>query len=115
MHYKRSVQVSEVLKREISEIITNSLQDPRIGFVTITEVTLSDDLRYAKVYLSILGSPESEKETLKGLKSARGYIRKLIGEHLGLRYTPEISFHLDRSITDGAHIDELLKEIRESE
>jgi ribosome-binding factor A len=112
---KRSSRVGDLLQREISEIILRELQDPRIGFVTVTGVAMSDDLKYAKVYISVMGSSEMTERTFVGLNSARRYIQTCIGKRVKLRYIPEISFHLDSSISYGAHIDKLLRDLHTQE
>jgi ribosome-binding factor A len=112
MHpYKRSERLGEVLLAEISAVIARDLKDPRIGFVTLTGVEMSDDLRYAKVFASIIGSPAEKARTLQGLSSATGYIRRHLGRALRLRYTPEITFLLDESLEHGANIAQLLRQL----
>ena len=88
------------MKQEISQIILQELKDPRIGFVTVTKVEMTGDLREAKIFVSIMGKDEALKDTLQGLKSSLGFIR--------LRFTPEISFALDDSLAYSSHIQELL-------
>ena len=109
---KRSTRVGDLLQQEISRIIIQELKDPRLGFVTVTGVSLSDDLRNAKVFVSVLGSPEEIKQTFDGLKSATGFMRNCIGKRVKLRYVPELSFWLDESGSYGAHIEELLRDIK---
>jgi ribosome-binding factor A len=112
MHpYKRSERLGELILAEISEVIARDIKDPRIGFVTLTRVDLSDDLRYAKVFASIIGSPPEKVRTLQGLSSATGYIRRHLGRALHLRYTPEITFRLDESLEHGAKIAQLLRQL----
>lgn len=111
MPFKRSSQVGQQMKRELSEIIAGQLKDPRLGFVTVTDVELADDLRFAKVFISILGDPDKQKETMKGLKSAKGYIRRELGQRLQLRNCPDFDFRIDGSIAEGDKIDRLLNQI----
>lgn len=112
MHpYKRSERLGELILAEISELITRDIKDPRIGFVTFTRVELSDDLRYAKVFVSSLESEQEKARTLQGLSSATGYIRRHIGRALHLRYTPEITFLSDTSLEHGAKIAQLLRQL----
>ena len=111
MHFKRSSQVAEVIKREMSDIIANQIKDPRLGFVTVTGVELSDDLRYAKIFVSIFGEEDKKRETLDGLHSAKGFIRREIGTRLRLRYCPDFDFKIDESIAYGDKIDRLLNQI----
>ncbi len=89
----------KLLKRNISHIIYRRTKDPRIGFVTVTRITLSDDLHNAKVYISILGSKEEQDRSLKGLYSATKFIRTELAHELkGYRFTPSISFHFDQEL-----------------
>jgi len=95
----------------VSELLVKGLKDPRIGFVTITGVKLTDDLHLATVYFSVIGSDEEKKATEQGLNSARGYIRKELGKNLRMRYIPDIVFRYDVSVEYGSRIESLLKEI----
>ena len=90
----RADRVQRQLKKEISRILQEELKDPRIGFVTVTRIELTGDLRHAKVYFSILGDEENQKSGEEGIQRAAGYIRKLIGQRIPLRYVPELSFRL---------------------
>ena len=96
------------MKQEISQIILQELKDPRIGFVTVTKVEMTGDLREATIFVSIMGKDEALKDTLQGLKSSLGFIRREIGKRIRLRFTPEISFALDDSLAYSSHIQELL-------
>lgn len=109
---KRATRVADLLQKEISTIILNELRDPRIGFVTVTGVSVSDDLKHAKVYISVMGTAQEIEKTFRGLDSARGYIQNCIGRRIKLRYTPEISFRPDTSVSYGSHIDELLRNLK---
>jgi ribosome-binding factor A len=112
MHpYKRSERLGELILAEISDLIARDIKDPRIGFVTFTRVEMSDDLRYAKVFASILGTEQEKVRTLQGLSSATGYIRRHLGRTLHLRYTPEITFLVDTSLEHGAKIAQLLRQL----
>jgi ribosome-binding factor A len=112
MHpYKRSERLGELILAEISALIARDIKDPRIGFVTFTRVEMSDDLRYAKVFASILGTEQEKVRTLQGLSSATGYIRRHLGRTLHLRYTPEITFLIDASLEHGAKIAQLLRQL----
>ncbi len=115
MSEQRSERVAEAIRKEISEIIHKELKDPRIGFITITRVQVTDDLRVACVYFSILGTQEDKKKTLEGLKSAAGFLRGQIGQRLRLRFTPELRFKFDRSIEYSAHIAEVLEKLKREE
>jgi ribosome-binding factor A len=111
--YKRSVRVGDQMKQEIADILMKKIKDPRIGFVTVTDVDLSDDLRNAKVFVSIYGG--NKEETFKGLKSAAPFIRSELGRRMTMRCVPEILFRFDSTVEQGAHIMELLHEIEEKQ
>jgi ribosome-binding factor A len=107
-------RVNEDIQRELS-ILLRKVKDPRLqGMLSITGVNTTKDLRYAKVYISALRSDE-EKEILKGLRSASGFLRRELGAALDLRYTPELVFELDKSIEHGAKISKLLTELETKE
>lgn len=86
----RATRVGEQMKKELSDIIGRKLKDPRIGFVTVTDVRVTGDLQQAKVYISVLGDDEQRENTLKALEKAKGFIRSEIGQRIRLRKTPEI-------------------------
>ncbi len=114
----RIVRISEEVKREISNIIRNELKDPRLpDMVSIVSCNVTKDLRYAKVFISVLGADEEKKNAINALKSAAGFIRRELGHRVQLRYTPEIHFELDTSIEHGIYINKLLddakKELRD--
>lgn len=98
-------------EKELGDIISRKIKDPRVGFVTVTDVQVSRDLQIATVYISVLGDEEQKENTLKGLAKAKGFIRSEIGQRIRLRKTPEISFEFDESIGYGHRIDTLLHEI----
>lgn len=107
----RISRISEEIKREISNIIQYELKDPRLPqLVSITSVETTKDLRFSKVYVSILGSEEEKKNAMEALKSAAGYIRREIGQRIQIRYTPEIIFELDNSIERGIYLSKLIDE-----
>lgn len=109
--YKRSDRVGDQMLREIADILMRKIKDPRIGFVTVTDVELSHDLRNAKVFVSVLGG--NKEETFKGLKSASAFIRSELGARMSMRCVPELLFRLDSTAEQGAHIMELLHEIEQ--
>ena len=111
----RVEKVQELMKQEISQIILQELKDPRIGFVTVTSVECTGDLREAKVYVSLMGSEAQVKACWMGLNSSLGFIRREIGKRIRLRVTPELSFALDKSLDYSAHIQELLLKIKAEE
>ena len=106
----RADQVGEQVREEIMSIIRRDLKDPRIGFVSITAVRMSPDLRQARVRVSVLGSADEQKESIRGLVSAKGLIRHELGRRLqNLKFSPELRFELDASIEYSVHISELLR------
>ncbi len=108
---RRVERVAEAIKEAVSLIIQRDVKDPRIGFLTVTGVELSGDLRYAKIFISVYGGRKEKAKSLKGLQSATRFIRGEIGRKVKLRYTPEIVFKWDESIEKGAHINDLLHQI----
>lgn len=115
MAKNRIDKINDQLMREISGVI-RELKDSRIPLMTsVIKVNAASDLRYAKVYVSVMGDEETKKEALKGLKSAAGYIRRAVASRMEIRYTPELSFELDNSIEYGANINKILKSIAEEE
>ena len=114
MSFKRTDRINEEVKKELSSII-RELKDPRIPMMTsVVSVHVTNDLRYAKAYISIMGTDEEKKECIKGLKAAAGYIRREIGNRIKLRCVPEFSFEIDTTIEYGAHINKLLHDIGEN-
>ena len=109
----RRDKVAEAIKKEVSLIIHDELKDPRLGFVTITGVELSQDLRYAKICFSVLGKEDDHKKTKLALDSALGFIRRLIAQRIRLMFVPEIVFKEDRSSEYSVRIEEVLNEIKE--
>lgn len=107
----RTNRISEEMKKELSSIIQYEIKDPRLPqLVSITSVNVTKDLRYAKVYISVMGSDEDKKNALIALKSASGFIRREIGRRMLIRYTPQINFELDNSIENGVYINKLIDE-----
>jgi len=113
--YKRAERVGDLIKKEISQIIQYELKDPGIGFVTITAVELSSDLKHAKIFYSVLGDEKAKQESSSALKRACGFIQHEVGRRLRLRYTPEILFLFDSSVEYGAHIETLIQQIHKSQ
>jgi ribosome-binding factor A len=112
MQGKRLERVNQLIKEEISMLLQRELKDPRLGFVTVTEVDVAPDLRHAKVYVSVLGREEQWASSFRALESARGFVWNWLRRHLDLRVTPEIAFRPDRSMEHAAHIQALLAELR---
>ena len=114
MASNRINRINDEIQRELAAQLRN-LKDPRVsGMVSITRVDTTNDLRYARVYVSVLNK-DQEKDVLKGLKSASGFLRRELGHALQLRYTPELQFIGDDSIQHGAHILELLRKEEEKD
>ncbi len=107
----RIEKLQELIKQEMSKMLLTDLKDPRIGFVTVTDVEMTGDLREAKIYVSVMGGAEQVKSSLEGLNSALGFVRREIGQRVRLRFTPEISFALDTSLDYGDHIQKLLLQV----
>lgn len=107
----RSDRVGDLLKEELSELILREVKDPRVGFVTITGVQVSGDLRHARVYVVTHEAGEEQERTLEGLQSARGYLRGALGRRLHLKYIPDLSFNIDETLEQGFRINEILKSL----
>ena len=110
--YNRIDRISEEVKKELSFVIRD-LKDPRLktNMVSVVNVSVTKDLRFAKAYISVLGDEGAKKGAIDALKGAAGFIRKEIGHRIDLRYTPEFNFVLDDSIEYGSHISEVLKNL----
>jgi ribosome-binding factor A len=106
----RMRRVNEALRETLSARIAGSLKDPRVGFVTVTAVDTSPDLRHASVYVSVLGSAQEREDTLAGLDSARGYLQAAIASELRMKRTPTLRFRHDDSVDRGFRIAKLLEE-----
>lgn len=104
-------RVSEQIKKELSQIMQAELKDPRVGFITVTGVDVTNDLSLAKVFLSVLGTEQQKEESLKAIAKATGFIRSELGKRVRLRVTPELQFQFDSSIEYGSRIDELLNQL----
>lgn len=110
MPSRRVERLSESVKQEVSKIILYELKDPRISFITVTNVELASDLKRAKVYISVLGDALTQRKTLQALEHARGFIQAKVGAHLQIRYTPLLTFYLDESLKKSQHISNLIDE-----
>ena len=113
MPSRRQRKVAELLHKEISQLIQFQTRDPRLEFVTVTDVEVSPDLRQARVYVTTFSDEAKAQDTLAGLVSASGYFRHKLSQSLSLRYIPELTFKLDTSLEHGLHIDELLDSLKE--
>ena len=103
-------RVDEAVRAVLSDAISSALQDPRIGFVTVTAVKTSPDLRHARVYVSVLGDESERAASLSGLRSAHGFLQRQVADELSLKHTPTLTFVYDESIDRGMRISELLDE-----
>lgn len=108
-------RVAEQMKKELGDIIGQRLKDPRIGFVTVTDVEVTGDLQQATIYISVLGKDSEKEASLEGLKKAKGFIRSEIGKRIRLRKTPKIDFAFDESVAYGNRIESLLRDVKEDE
>jgi ribosome-binding factor A len=112
MQAKRLERVNQLMKEEISRLVQRELKDPRLGFVTVTEVDTTADLKQAKVFVSVLGDDEQWVKSFKALESARGFIWAWLRRHLDLRVTPDLSFRPDHSMEHAARMQTLLAGLR---
>ena len=103
-------RVNEVIREVLAAAIATELKDPRIGFVTVTDVDTSPDLRAARVYVSVLGSESERDSALEGLRSAHGFLQGKLASEMRLKRTPTLTFHYDESIERGVRLSELLDE-----
>ncbi len=111
----RAIRVAEVVKAEIAQLLSKGLKDPRVGFVSIMAVKMSSDLRYANVYASLYGSEKERKSSLIGLRNSAGWIRRELGRRLRLRLTPEVRFFEDTTLDEVFHLEEVFKDLKDSE
>jgi ribosome-binding factor A len=111
----RQERVADEIRTLVAEIISLELKDPRIGFATVTRVDLSPDLHSARVFVSVLGSEDERRQTLEGLSSSAGYLRRQVGRCIRLRRVPELSFVLDRGPEESARLEALLAKIHRQE
>ncbi len=115
MPNRRHIQVAEEIQQIVSYLIQRELKDPRIGFATITNVEVTTDLRFARIYVSVMGSDEERKDTMTALQSARGFVRHEVATRMTTRTVPEIQFKLDRGLEYSDQINRLLSEIKVAE
>ena len=111
MENTRTNRVAEQMKKEIGEIINQKLKDPRVGFVTVTDLDLTNDLQHATVYISVLGNETEKEESLIGLSKASGFIRSEIGKRIRLRKVPEVLFKFDEAHEHGNRIESILRKL----
>ncbi|RIK42859.1 MAG: 30S ribosome-binding factor RbfA [Chloroflexi bacterium] len=111
MSERRRQQVADLLRDHISEIIQREMRDPRLGFVSVTRVEVSPDIRMAKVFVSVFGTEEEQRDAMVALSRATGFVRKQLGDRLEMRFVPELSFRQDRSMQHAESVARLLRQI----
>ena len=114
-HTHRQEKLGELIAIELSDLMHTRIKDPRIGFASITHVEVSGDLSYAKIHISVMGTPEEQADTLRGLKHAAGYLRRELASRIILRHMPGLVFKLDTSIEQGARVLELINQNKSEE
>jgi ribosome-binding factor A len=112
---RRPKQVGDVVRAELARLQREELRDPAIGFATVTDVVMADDLRSARVHVSVFGAKDQFAKTVTALNHARGRLRSLVGRNCGLRYAPDLHFVEDHTLERGARIEELLRTIPKAE
>lgn len=115
MNGGRMRRVDEAVRAVLSDAIASDLKDPRVGFVTVTGVKTSQDLRHARVYVSVLGDEHVRAATLEGLRSAHGFLQRQVASELTLRHTPALTFEYDWSVDRGMRISQLLDQHRQAD
>ena len=112
---RRTARLGEELREEVARIISSELKDPRIGFVTVTRVSLSPDLRNARVYVGVLGGDKERQKSLAGLRQGAGFLRRLLGQRLRLRHTPELQFEYDTGLDAFERVERIIQETKGAE
>jgi ribosome-binding factor A len=115
MPTRRQIQVAEEIQQIISVLLQREMKDPRIGFVTVTQVEVTQDLKYARIFVSVMGTPEEQRDTMAALASGRGFMRRELASRIEIRAVPEIQFKLDRGIEYSDRINRLLNEIKQAD
>ncbi len=114
MGFKRSDRVGDLIKEEIASMILHGgIKDPRIGFVTITHVNMTPDLKEARVYFSQIGTREDREKSRAGLNNASGFIRRHLAKAVNLRHIPSVTFYFDDSLEYSEHIEKVIKDMKE--
>lgn len=111
----RQEKLGEQIAEEVSDLLRTRVKDPRVGFASITHVEVSGDLRHAKIFVSVMGNLEEKKSTIEALHHATGFLRRELAGRLTVRFMPEITFKLDNSIEQGAHILGLIRQLQSEE
>jgi ribosome-binding factor A len=109
----RQERIGELIRDEVSLILRKKINDPRVGFASITRVDVTDDIKHAKIFVSVYGSDEEKRATMEGLQSAKGFIRALLASALDVRAVPEISFNLDSSIEKASRVFEIMRALEQ--
>ena len=113
---RRSDRLGQIIQNEISDLLQKNINDPRLGgMISVTDVSVTDDMRNAKIYISALTDQTNKEEIIKGFNSAMGFIRRELAHRLNLRITPELSFHFDDSIEHGIALSNLIDEVISSD
>ncbi len=112
---RRMERLDELLRQEIARLIAEEVRDPRVGFTTVMDARVSPDLRHARVYVSVLGDDEEKEAAVEALQRASGFLRRRLGAIVEMRYLPEITFELDRSLERASRIEEILDRVRPPE
>jgi len=115
MNYRRAERLNSLMRDEISDIIRGTIKDPRIGFVTVTRVEVTDDLKFAKVYISVLGDEAEKEKSVEGLKNASGFIKRELKKRLYIRHIPELIFQYDGSIEYSDRMNRIFKKLQGEE
>ena len=115
MQGKRTERVGHLIQMELSQLILHRVKDPRLGFVTVTHVDVTPDLKSAVVFYSVLGNDKAKKDSQIALEKASGFLQKEIGTAIQLRYTPRLAFRLDDSLEQGMEVDKVLRKIQQEE
>jgi len=114
--FSRGQRVAEQIRRELAELIRQELKDPRVNFVSFTEVELTPDYAHAKIFFTAIGGAESVPEILEGLRRASGFLRRELGKRIRIHTLPELHFHYDRSVEEGSRLSQLIDQtVREDE
>lgn len=115
MSSMRAERVGEQMKKELMDIINNKVKDPRVGFITITDVVLTNDLSQAKVFLTVLGNDKEVENTFKALDKAKGFIKSELGSRMRLRIMPELMYEYDQSIEYGNKIERMIQDLHKQD
>ena len=109
---RRSQRIGELIQEEVSDLLRRQVKDPRLGgFITVTKVDVSADLKQARVFVSIMGTDEEKRQAMQGFQAALGFLRHELAARLQLRFFPELTFHRDDTIEEASHVLQLIKEV----